>query len=185
MENWERPLSCYLKRCMVGGEGSGKIATPCSFLTPEARVYELFDANSKSWNTNMIKTLFLLVDVERILSVPISTNEVEDERIWYGKSEGIFKVKEAYKIAMAMEDNATCSKGADPMWKKMWRLDVPPKAKIFLWHAIWDIIPHNGNLQRKVCWTLAGVLDVENMNHRSMFSKIALGFASFGVLHLP
>lgn len=35
------------------------------------------------------------------------------------------------------------------MWKKLWLLNITPKAKLFLWRANWDIIPHNGNLQKK------------------------------------
>lgn len=149
-----RLLVAILKDAWLGGGGTGKIATPCSFLSPDAKVHELFDQDTMSWNKKMVSSLFLPVDTAPILSVPISKNSVIDEHVWYGNNEGAFKVKEAYRIAMARIDSASCSSGPDPMWKKMWHLNIPSKAKIFLWRAIWDIIPHNKNLQRK------GVLDL-------------------------
>lgn len=85
----------------------------------------------------------------RILSIPISIGEKDDIRIWYENNEGTFKVKDAYRVALAMDDTASCSNGFDPKWKKMWLSAIPPKEKIFLWRALWDIIPHLGNLQKK------------------------------------
>lgn len=61
----------------------------------------------------------------------------------------MFKVKDAYKIARKDIEYASGSQGADPMWKKLWMMNIPPKAKMFLWRAIWDIIPHSGNLHKK------------------------------------
>lgn len=89
------------------------------------------------------------MDVDRILSIPVSNCDRDDSRVWYKNNEGTFKVKEAYRVAMDMDDNASGSNGIDPIWKQMWRLNIPPKAKIFLWCALWDIIPHLGYLQRK------------------------------------
>lgn len=89
------------------------------------------------------------IDVDRILSVPLSMNVTADKRVWVGNHDCIFKVKEAYKVAMSVNQYASSSSGADPMWKRLWRLNIPPKAKIFLWRAVWDIIPHNGNLFKK------------------------------------
>lgn len=48
-----------------------------------------------------------------------------------------------------MEDHASSSQGADPVWKKLWHLNISLKAKIFLWRAMWDIILHNENLVKK------------------------------------
>lgn len=69
--------------------------------------------------------------------------------MWYGNNEGNFKVKDAYRIARAFKDHASYSNRADPMWKKLWKLNIPPKAKVFLWRAVRDIIPHNANLHKK------------------------------------
>ena len=39
--------------------------------------------------------------------------------------------------------------GPDPIGKVIWNLHIPPKAKIFLWQALSDILPHGVNLRKK------------------------------------
>lgn len=89
------------------------------------------------------------MDVCRILLVPLCTGMHGDDRVWIGNEDGVFRVKEAYKIARMIDDCALSSYGADPTWKKLWTLNISPKTKMFLWRALWDIIPHTSNLQKK------------------------------------
>lgn len=58
-------------------------------------------------------------------------------------------MREAYKLAIEDDNNASGSNGFDPVWNHIWRLDVPPKVSNFLWRAAWDILPHNLNLRCK------------------------------------
>ena len=44
---------------------------------------------------------------------------------------------------------APCSSGSDPNWRAVWNLKIPLKAKIFLWRALCDILPHGANLHHK------------------------------------
>ncbi|KAL2931806.1 hypothetical protein RDABS01_037216 [Bienertia sinuspersici] len=59
----------------------------------------------KKWDAN----LFLPIDVGRISKIPISTRLPEDTVCWVGSKDGIFKVKDAYKLAMNHENAATSS----------------------------------------------------------------------------
>lgn len=133
----------------LGGEGSGRIYSPPSKLPIEASVRELLDPSSKCWKKEVLRETFLPIDVDRILSVPISLEDKEDERVWMGNKDDIFKVKDAYRIAHSSQSFASSSIGPDPVWKKLWKLNIPLKAKIFLWRAVWNIIPHNENLKKK------------------------------------
>lgn len=63
--------------------------------------------------------------------------------------DGVFQVKDAYSIAQAAHEDASCSLGLDPLWSTVWRLYIPPKARIFLWRALSDIFPHGVNLRSK------------------------------------
>jgi hypothetical protein len=120
------------KDSLLGGEGSGKIITPPPNLDSDAKVSDLFEEGQRSWNKDLIKRTFMTIDVDRILSVPLSMNAKADERVWNGKHDCSFKVKEAYKVAMSMNQYASSSSGADPMWKRLWRLNIPPQSQDFL-----------------------------------------------------
>lgn len=52
-------------------------------------------------------------------------------------------------MALTKFHEASCSRGPDPIWKKVWKLNVPPKVRDFAWRACCDIIPHGANLARK------------------------------------
>lgn len=54
-----------------------------------------------------------------------------------------------YALARDHNNNGECSSGSDPIWKKVWGFHIHPKAKMFLWRALWDILPHRSNLQKK------------------------------------
>lgn len=138
----------------LGGDGLGKIISPPSPDLAHACVHSLIDHDRKNWKIDTLYNNFLPLDIERILKVPISKLDRDDVRVWYGNDDGIFRVKDAYKLARSLKDFASCSKGADPLWKKLWRLNIPRKARMFIWRAVWDILPHNANLLKK------GVLDI-------------------------
>ncbi|KAL2932562.1 hypothetical protein RDABS01_000300, partial [Bienertia sinuspersici] len=72
-----------------------------------------------------------------------------DIRCWAGSKDGIFRVKDAYNIALNNDDVASSSSGHDPLWASLWKLKVPPKVLNFAWRACWDILPHNINLGKK------------------------------------
>lgn len=50
---------------------------------------------------------------------------------------------------MKAQVETSSSNDSDPLWKNLWSLQIQPKAKIFLWRAAWDILPHGYNLSKK------------------------------------
>lgn len=92
---------------------------------------------------------FLQVDVDRISRVPISTSNIHDERVWAASDDGCFRVRDAYSLALRSQSFASSSSDSDPLWKKLWSLHIHPKAKVCLWRASWDILPHGVNLKKK------------------------------------
>ncbi|KAL2939333.1 hypothetical protein RDABS01_000165 [Bienertia sinuspersici] len=108
----------------------------------------LIDTERGCWREDVLREVFLPIDIERIRNVPISARFPEDVMYWKGSNDGVFRVREAYRWAI-MEDQAACSNGSDPIWAKIWKLKVPPKVRLFIWKACWDILPHNCNLANK------------------------------------
>lgn len=59
-------------------------------------VLSLFNNNSKSWNVDLVQSLFLEVDAQDILTTPIPQCEVPDKIAWVGTKNGAYTVKSGY-----------------------------------------------------------------------------------------
>lgn len=94
----------------------------------------------------MFLKCFFPVDVERIKIIPVSNSGCADERVWIASEDGVFRVRDMYALAIRNQCETSSSNGDDTIWKNIWKLHVPPKAKLFLWRASWDILPHGINL---------------------------------------
>ena len=67
---------------------------------------------------------------------------------------GEFSVKSAYYIATRMIDTVEegkCSSGdsRNPLWRKLWHLNIPPKVRIFAWKMCMNALPTYVNLQKR------------------------------------
>ena len=62
-------------------------------------------------------------------------------------------MRSAYQVALRLKDKAQTEHSRArmdrPMWKKIWKLNVPPKVRTFLWRACSNILPTRGNLHRR------------------------------------
>ncbi|XP_019186462.1 PREDICTED: uncharacterized protein LOC109181162 [Ipomoea nil] len=80
----------------LAGTNNEPLHTPCAEHLREARVRGLFDAHGR-WDVDIVRDIFLDVDVRRILSTPINTH-VSDNWRWLGDIQGsAVSVEEAYK----------------------------------------------------------------------------------------
>ena len=115
-------------------------------------VSSLIDPATKWWRADLIRATFLPFEAETILKIPISYSLPEDKLIWMGNNRGDFSVKSAYHVAhdlIEATDEVECSLGdpLKPLWKNLWRLNLPVKVKIFAWRAYVNGLP----TREKVC----------------------------------
>lgn len=61
---------------------SFKVASPQGQNTELERVDQLIDSETGLWKANLIKKTFLPLDVEKILSIPLSQQLLEDTMVW-------------------------------------------------------------------------------------------------------
>lgn len=98
--------------------------------------------------------LFSDLEVNLILSLPISHRLPEDKLIWHFKKKGLFSVKSTCHVAldviMGISNRASPSteSQASLLWKKIWEAKVPPKVRINAWHFCLDIIQYKANLAK-------------------------------------
>jgi hypothetical protein len=92
--------------------------------------------------------LFLQVDAERILRIPLSAQLEEDFVAWHHTKNYIFSVKSSYYIEWEYQFGSSVrrrdgqgSSQENPVWEKLWSLEVPSKVKIFIWKALHGTVP--------------------------------------------
>ena len=58
----------------------------------------------------------------------------------------------AYRMALAREEanqpSSSCTK-ENTIWRKIWKLNIPPKIKHFLWRALINSLPTKLNLKKR------------------------------------
>ena len=117
----------------------------------DSLVASLIDLDSNRWHSEALRNLFMQRDVELIELIPLSSIPTEDTLIWTFTPTGIYSVKSGYNFLYKNNNfnNNKYHPESNKMWKKVWGLDVQPKIRNFLWHAIKDTIPTKANLKRR------------------------------------
>uniref|UniRef100_A0A803QS43 Reverse transcriptase zinc-binding domain-containing protein n=1 Tax=Cannabis sativa TaxID=3483 RepID=A0A803QS43_CANSA len=95
------------------------------------------------WNLQLLKDNFSPLDVERILSIPLSFFPSEDRLVWHHATSGIYNVKSGYHLSATLDecDQAATSDLHSSWWKTFWHLSLPSKIKIFAWKVMHNAIP--------------------------------------------
>ena len=73
--------------------------------------------------------------------------------LWKENKKGAFSVKTTYRVAIRINqqeqvENSLAQKDRR-LWNRIWKLNIPPKVRNFVWRACSDILPNSTNLCRK------------------------------------
>ena len=130
-------------------------------MTPRAnivitKVSELIDADNRVWDAQLIHELFWPIDAQRILNIPLAVGMMEDFVSWHLHRSGSFTVNSAYheewehqhgrKLRMT---NSIQASSTSPVWRTVWKLNVPSKVKIHVWKTLLGAIPCQGVLANR------------------------------------
>ena len=108
-------------------------------------VDELINPVDCTWNVELIRSIFQRVDANSILQIPITPRR-EDCVAWHYNINGMFSVKSAYHDQWRNKFGArqAVAQGSETserqVWRKLWKLQVPGKIKIFGWRALRGLI---------------------------------------------
>lgn len=132
----------------IANHFNGKPITP-SDGQDMVQVSELITA-SGIWDEALIREHLVPVDAEAILRQPLCNNG-EDFWAWDAERSGVYSVKSAYRLLYKKKtenlNGQDPSTSADGSWKKIWRLEVPPKVKVFWWRVVHEFLP-----TRQILW---------------------------------
>jgi hypothetical protein len=63
----------------------------------------LIDSSLDQWNEDMLEEHFIQMDKEAIIAIPLSTWRHEDVLSWHYESNGLFTVRSAYRLLVAIK----------------------------------------------------------------------------------
>jgi hypothetical protein len=114
-------------------------------------VSQLMREGTNDWDEAKIRRFFQPWDVEEILKIKIPTCKGPDIIAWHFERSGVFSVHSANRLVLARATNldgegGSSAPGGDrAVWRKLWKLQVPPKVRNFLWKFIKNGLPTNTN----------------------------------------
>jgi hypothetical protein len=96
---------------------------------------------------------FLPHDATTILGIPLSSHHQSDCLVWGGTKNGRYAVWSGYHLLI--HERAQANPGPSnttemsKLWHTIWSLQVPPKARHFLWRACHESLPTRRNLHHR------------------------------------
>jgi hypothetical protein len=112
------------------------------------KVSDLIDPVTETWDEPLLRSLMSVVDVERILEIPINHKGFDDFLAWNHTSHGSYTVHSGYHLQWKHQFGASAGQLALPggstnnlVWKTLWHLKLPSKVKIFNWRSLHGIVP--------------------------------------------
>jgi hypothetical protein len=120
------------------------------------KVCELFIPGTRSWDEQRVRNSFCTLDATEILSLKPGAQLQEDLQAWAFERSGVYSVRSCYRILKREDDqqesfrlNETRSSEDQLWWKKVWKLNVPPKIRIFWWRLMQNYLPSKAELMRR------------------------------------
>ena len=117
------------------------------------KVCELIDHSSRQWDRGKLAATFTPRTCKQILSLPLNHLDSQDTLVWTENKAKTFSVKTAYRVALRLKSVALAEHSSvrahGVTWGKIWKLNVPPKVRTFLWRARSNCLPTRDNLCRR------------------------------------
>jgi hypothetical protein len=108
------------------------------------------------WNVELVNKTFTALEAEEILKIKPGVSLSHDVTAWAFEKNGFYSVRSAYRLlkesqmadAMASSSEAGAS-GDGRAWSLLWKLDAPPKVRVFWWRVLHDALPSKVKLKRR------------------------------------
>ena len=95
--------------------------------------------------------VFFPVDAEAILRTLIR-GRGDDIWAWELEKHGMYTVRSAHRLLENQrlhQETELPSSSSDDVWKKIWKLEVPPKVQVFWWRVMHGFLPARQVLHRR------------------------------------
>uniref|UniRef100_A0A2N9HTW8 RNase H type-1 domain-containing protein n=1 Tax=Fagus sylvatica TaxID=28930 RepID=A0A2N9HTW8_FAGSY len=97
----------------INANSPGKIVSPQQLLPEFAKVRDLIDPKTHNWKEQLIDSIFLPEEAEKIKSIPLCPNR-QDSLVWLGTPTGTFTTRSAYQL-MVDDNNRVTGSSSNPV----------------------------------------------------------------------
>jgi hypothetical protein len=120
------------------------------------KVCELFIPGTRCRDEQQVRGSFCALDATEILKIKPGARLQKDLLTWAFERNGMYSIRSCYRLLKqeagkkeAFRFNGARSSEEQIWWKKVWKLDVPPKICIFWWRVMQDYLPTKAELMRR------------------------------------
>ncbi|XVF79900.1 hypothetical protein PTKIN_Ptkin15bG0027800 [Pterospermum kingtungense] len=99
------------------------------------------------WDQGSFCDLFNARDAQEIFSIVLPSFRSPDRCIWNYTEHGNYTVRSGYKLAVDSSQTKDLKVLGD--WSSLWKLNLPPKVKMFLWCLYRECLPTRARLSFK------------------------------------
>jgi hypothetical protein len=124
-----------------------------------ATVAFLLSEDRRSWDVEVVCSIFVEDVANQIIQIPISRRGGIDFLYWPHTKFGEYTVRSAYHLARTEKFFVERSRPGGgvyssmqldiSVWKKLWAIKAPGKMKINMWRFIHDCLPSGSQLNRR------------------------------------
>lgn len=97
-----------------------------------------FVTASNTWDLDKWRTFLPDWVIDRIRHVAPPRPGQADKHWWRAAADGNFSVRSAYRLTLEQPTSPI-----QPIWRKIWRWELPEKVKMFIWQVFHERIPSN------------------------------------------
>ena len=122
---------------------------------PSKKVSNLIDPVQRVWKEQVLDRYLFEFEAAVIKRIPLCQSIQDDILIWPWNPNGVYSIKSEYQLlqraSQAQQPSHSMVENLNPLWDKIWVLNVPAKVKNLAWHACQNSLPTKTNrVKRKV-----------------------------------
>jgi hypothetical protein len=126
-----------------------------SEVEPYHRVSHLINWEGPDWDLLPVIEHLSPEEKQAILSIPLSSESENDRLVWPYEKSGTFSIRSGYhkiheaKCGPNLQHSRWSHSVHCDVWNMIWKFNVLPKVKHFVWRAVANVLPSMANLFAK------------------------------------